>query len=85
MGGAAAGGAPSGGAAIINEKWREAWVLEFESYFCPWCSEPAEATLDLSGGDQQYIEDCPVCCRPILFDLHTDGVDWTLEVRREDD
>lgn len=60
-------------------------MLEFESYICPWCGEPAEAALDLSAGDQQYIEDCPVCCRPILFDLRTDGIDWTLDVRREDE
>ncbi|EMO5666609.1 CPXCG motif-containing cysteine-rich protein, partial [Pseudomonas aeruginosa] len=43
------------------------------------------ALLDLSAGDQQYYEDCPVCCRPILFDLRTDGQDWSLNVRREDD
>ena len=41
--------------------------------------------LDLSAGDQSYIEDCPVCCRPILFELRTDGVDWQLEVRGEND
>jgi hypothetical protein len=38
-----------------------------------------------SGGDQDYYEDCEVCCRPIRFGLHTDGEDWNLEVRREDD
>lgn len=60
-------------------------MLESQVYSCPYCGEPAEAVLDLSGGDQGYYEDCPVCCRPILFQLHTDGVDWTLEVQREDD
>lgn len=58
-------------------------MLETERYLCPWCSEPVEALLDLSAGDQSYVEDCPVCCQPILFDLRTDGVDWALEVRRE--
>ncbi|MEE4463826.1 CPXCG motif-containing cysteine-rich protein, partial [Azotobacter chroococcum] len=56
-----------------------------QSYQCPCCGETVEALLDLSAGDQQYIEDCPVCCRPLLFELHTDGIDWTLAVRREDD
>ncbi|WP_137888780.1 CPXCG motif-containing cysteine-rich protein [Pseudomonas sp. 2FE] len=60
-------------------------MLESQDYQCPYCGEPAEAVLDLSGGDQQYIEDCPVCCQPILFDLRTDGVDWTLDVRTEND
>ncbi|MBU3055534.1 CPXCG motif-containing cysteine-rich protein [Pseudomonas indica] len=60
-------------------------MLETQQYQCPYCGELAEAVLDLSGGDQTYIEDCPVCCRPILFDLRSDGVDWSLDVRREDD
>ncbi|PAU54044.1 CPXCG motif-containing cysteine-rich protein [Pseudomonas indica] len=60
-------------------------MLETQQYQCPYCGELAEVVLDLSGGDQTYIEDCPVCCRPILFDLRSDGVDWSLDVRREDD
>lgn len=60
-------------------------MLESQDYDCPYCGEPVEALLDLSGGDQQYIEDCPVCCRPIQFELQTDGDSWDLQVRREDD
>ena len=60
-------------------------MLETQSYQCPCCGEAVEALLDLSAGDRQYIEDCPVCCRPLLFELQTDGIDWTLEVRREDE
>ncbi|WP_122781245.1 CPXCG motif-containing cysteine-rich protein, partial [Pseudomonas viridiflava] len=29
-------------------------MLETEPYDCPYCGEPAEALLDLSGGDQSY-------------------------------
>lgn len=32
---------------------------------CPYCGEPITLLLDLSAGDQDYIEDCQVCCRPI--------------------
>ncbi|MCY1279036.1 Cysteine-rich CPXCG [compost metagenome] len=60
-------------------------MLEAQEYQCPYCGEWVEATLDLSGGDQQYIEDCPVCCRPIVFELRSDGVDWSLDVRTEND
>ena len=60
-------------------------MLESQNYQCPYCGEPVEALLDLSGGDQHYIEDCPVCCRPIQFELQTDGDSWDLQVRREDD
>ncbi len=58
-------------------------MLETEAYICPYCGEPVEAVLDLSAGDQSYIEDCPVCCRPIEFELRTDGEDWQLDVRGE--
>lgn len=33
---------------------------------CPWCGEPLELTVDCSIGDQDYVEDCQVCCAPIL-------------------
>ena len=39
-------------------------MLETERYECPYCGEEVETTVDLSGGDQTYIEDCQVCCRP---------------------
>ncbi len=60
-------------------------MLESQLYQCPYCGESAEALLDLSGGDQQYVEDCPVCCRPAVFDLSVDGEGWQLQVRREDE
>lgn len=32
---------------------------------CPYCSEPVEISLDPgSGSEQEYVEDCEVCCRP---------------------
>lgn len=60
-------------------------MLETQRYQCPCCGEPVEAVLDLSAGDQDYIEDCPVCCRPLVFSLTTDGERWTLDVRSEND
>jgi hypothetical protein len=32
---------------------------------CPHCWEPITLTLDLSVSGQSYIEDCPVCCKPL--------------------
>lgn len=60
-------------------------MLETQDYQCPYCGELVEAVLDLSAGDQQYIEDCPVCCRPTVFLLETDGQSWHLDVRGEND
>ncbi len=32
---------------------------------CPYCGEPVEIALDPgSGSQQQYVEDCQVCCQP---------------------
>ena len=36
--------------------------------YCPHCGEPNEIALDPgSGGAQEYVEDCQVCCRPWLM------------------
>ena len=35
---------------------------------CPYCGETNEVTLDPgSGSDQEYVEDCQVCCRAWLM------------------
>jgi hypothetical protein len=40
---------------------------------CPYCAEQVEITLDPGGGaNQQYIEDCQVCCRPWLVSVSYD-------------
>lgn len=52
---------------------------------CPYCGEPLSLLLDVSAGEQAYVEDCAVCCRPIECRLVWQGGDWSLEVRRDDD
>jgi len=54
---------------------------------CPYCGEPFEAETDCSGGSQDYIEDCPVCCCPIEFRLETgiNGELLSLQARRDND
>lgn len=48
-------------------------MLESVSLFCPYCGEDIELLVDGSAGDQEYIEDCWVCCRPISVSLVVDG------------
>ena len=37
-----------------------------KSFKCPYCFERISMLLDCSeNGEQQYIEDCEVCCKPI--------------------
>ena len=40
---------------------------------CPYCGEVIEVLIDNSAGEQRYIEDCQVCCRPIEFAVSLDG------------
>ena len=34
---------------------------------CPYCWESIEILIDPGETEQDYIEDCSVCCRPIHF------------------
>lgn len=54
---------------------------------CPYCGEALDTLVDVSGGSQQYIEDCQVCCSPIEFLVEVDAEgDLTgLGVRRDDE
>ena len=54
---------------------------------CPFCWETISILLDFSIPEQEYIEDCQVCCRPMAFSLSVDpnGEILELAVRHEDD
>jgi hypothetical protein len=55
---------------------RERTLRESSSYSCDWCHENVEIPIDWSaGGEQEMIEDCPICCRPnvIHVELDEDG------------
>ena len=59
-------------------------MIQFETITCPYCWEPIEITLDLSVESQQQVEDCSVCCRPIVVRYSTaDGELAALEVAAE--
>jgi ribosomal protein L37AE/L43A len=43
------------------------------SYVCPSCGESIVVPLDpTQGADQQYVEDCPVCCNPNVIRVEYD-------------
>lgn len=48
-------------------------MIESRRLRCPWCGERFEALIDASGGDADYVEDCPVCCRPIAMRVEVDA------------
>jgi len=46
---------------------------------CPYCGESIKVLIDVSELDQQYIEDCQVCCKPINF-IISESIDGELTV-----
>ena len=47
-------------------------MLSTHDVECPYCGEPIDLVVDSSGGEQRYIEDCQVCCRPMLVRVAMD-------------
>nr|MBV6630526.1 CPXCG motif-containing cysteine-rich protein [Oceanococcus sp. HetDA_MAG_MS8] len=53
---------------------------------CPYCGEVITLLVDGTAGAQSYIEDCFVCCRPIVVQVEWDADDdCVLRVAQEDD
>ena len=40
---------------------------------CPNCGETITILVDDSLPEQQYVEDCQVCCRPIVLSVSVDS------------
>ena len=40
---------------------------------CPYCGEGITILVDDSVDQQQYIEDCEVCCRPMVIAVNVSG------------
>ena len=61
--------------------------MESLEAFCPYCGEPVDLLIDAGGSDaQEYVEDCPICCRPwdvALFRDEDGG--WKVSLRTADE
>jgi hypothetical protein len=53
-------------------------MLPVVAVTCPHCGERFETLADASAGDADYVEDCPVCCRPIEMRLQV-GADGEID------
>lgn len=49
-------------------------LLQEIAYDCPHCWQPNTTLLDLSAPLDAFIEDCRVCCHPVLLEV-TDAED----------
>jgi Cysteine-rich CPXCG len=47
--------------------------LSSEVISCPYCGERFELIVDCSIPQQNYIEDCEVCCRPINLSISVEN------------
>jgi hypothetical protein len=57
-----------------------------ETIACPYCGEEIEVLVDCSAGQQEYVEDCSVCCRPILLHIEVeDGDVVAVDARAENE
>jgi len=54
--------------------------LTEKSIGCPYCGESIKVLIEPSDIEQQYIEDCQVCCQPINFQI-SESVNGDLLVR----
>ncbi|MBA1146734.1 CPXCG motif-containing cysteine-rich protein [Ectothiorhodospiraceae bacterium WFHF3C12] len=62
-------------------------MLEEIVLACPYCGESFATLVDCSAGDQRYVEDCQVCCRPIEITINVaeDGKLTGVDTSRDDE
>ena len=46
--------------------------LERVDVSCPYCGQQIELLIECSEGEQGYVEDCQVCCKPMNIDVQVD-------------
>ena len=52
---------------------------------CPYCGERIGLAVDASAGDHACVEDCQVCCRPIVVEVRVEDGTVRVRARREDE
>ena len=54
--------------------------------YCPYCGEKIQLLVDESQGENRYIEDCSVCCRPMVVEVFWgQSNEICLELKTEND
>ena len=56
------------------------------TYVCESCGEEIVIPIDpVAGQSQSYVEDCPVCCAPMVIHVHFDGSHAEVRAESEQD
>jgi hypothetical protein len=58
---------------------------ETVTVLCPYCGERVELLVDATLPHQQYVEDCEVCCRPMLVTIDATAEEPIVDVTRENE
>lgn len=56
-------------------------LLTPSSIHCPYCGEKLAILIDGSAGNQDYVEDCQVCCSPIDITVQIDSAGQIVDIR----
>ncbi len=60
-------------------------LLQSVVVHCPYCGESLDIDVDCSIPEQSYIEDCQVCCRPIVLHASIEDGQASVTTRHEDE
>lgn len=60
-------------------------LLQTHNLNCPYCGETIQIVIDCSISEQEYIDDCQVCCRPISIFITIEGDAVQLQVAHENE
>lgn len=61
-------------------------AIEAASIQCPYCGQTIDLIVEYTSINQDYIEDCQVCCQPIRIQVvETDSGSPELIVKQEND
>lgn len=58
-------------------------LQEEKTIQCPYCLESITVLVDASVCEQEYVEDCQVCCQPILLQVYCGDESVSIRVDRE--
>lgn len=62
------------------------YSLDERDVYCPYCNEPITLLIDPSVEEQNYVEDCQVCCQPMVVQVSIETDEKiAVSVSREDD
>ena len=52
---------------------------------CPYCGETVELFVDATLPRQEYVEDCEICCSPMVVVVDSTADEPIVDVRRENE